>query len=150
MTLKELLAQRRFKKSLITKFARTHKFITTILQKRGFRMSDDPVDPRDGCYVGRKGIFLSSEKVGPGIVGTLLCCSQCNGFKDIHEYLIRNKKLPDTITIKCAIEHKACDGLYKPVILYPMLKKPNNKPFVFEIPYLKGVIENFVLPKKGK
>jgi len=131
MKLRTILAQRRFKKALINKFSRTYKFISTMLQKRGFQMPNNPAESPIDCFRGRKGLFLSSEKVGPGIVGTLLCCAQCRGYEQI-------------------LDSNNSDGVYRPVILSPMLKKPNNKPFVYEIPHIQTIIENWVLPKETK
>lgn len=149
MKLKEILAQRRFKKALLTKFSATYKFITNMLHKKGFLMPNNPMDSPD-CYRGKKGFFLCSEKIGPGIVGTLLCCSQCRGYKEIIDYFSKYKKLPEKIEVGCAIARENCDGLYRPVILYPMLKKPNNKPFIFDILHMKPIIEQWVLPKEKK
>ena len=150
MKLRTILAQRRFKKALINKFSRTYKFISTMLQKRGFQMPNNPAESPIDCFRGRKGLFLSSEKVGPGIVGTLLCCAQCRGYGQIQDYFTKSKKLPEITLIHCILDSNNSDGVYRPVILSPMLKKPNNKPFVYEIPHIQTIIENWVLPKETK
>lgn len=139
------LAQYRQKKHLVQKFARTYKYIVNLLRKRGFDIMD-PVYAKE-CYRGQKGIFVCAEQIGPGIVGTLYCCSACTGYAEVANVLNKDKKIPRT-PIRCIFNKEPTLGILRPIILYPMLKKAINKPFRYEIPSIIVIITNYVLGKK--
>lgn len=141
------LAKYRQKKHLVQKFARTYKYIVRLLRKRGFDIGD-PVYSQQECYIGKKGIFVCAEQIGPGIVGTLYCCANCKGFSEVSVAINKDRKIPKNALIQCIFKREPTLGVLQPIILYPILKKPTNKPFRCEIPAISTIITNYVLGGK--
>lgn len=147
MKIREALALYRRKRAAVKRFSKTYKFIAEMLRRRGFQVSVSYNNPRE-CFRGKRGIFVKSERVGPGIVGTLYCCSQCKGYPDVQNHLTVHKKIPDNAQVKCMYEKFSSPGVLLPVILYPMLKKPNNTAFHYDLPSMMTILENYVLGGK--
>ena len=150
MRLRQRLMLRRIRRAKIEKFSRIYMAITRKLLQMGFKVKTNPALGMIECHTAHTGLFVGSEKIGPGIVGFLHSCNACLGFEECHKYFKTNGKLPtekDNLFVRCRNETMHKDGLYKPVILYPSATKPKSSPFVIAniVTDLRTLIKTHVL-----